>query len=1229
MSSYDTLEIISYIIKENSTLDAVIPLGKSGVAVTNIIGPFKRGTYATTQDNPNGQVIFSILTDRIKFNYKTKADFYEDDSFEFMIYYNDGTSALRIIDMKVMKVFTDDKVSNKFLEIWIEDGSDIATLTLNSTMTYAGTTLYPTKISMSNSDNGLSVEKDIAILNENFTYRAVIDAQTKTTMEGTATVLDYIPSGVAGMDVKYLPIVKLDFTRTLPYDRENYCIVRFKEFLSEDKAEWVYHEECYYIIVHMRKVTQEAVSAIITIPEYVRPDKPVFTIANTDYPKAPINIKPEYQTKFISGDLLEPTKAHAEYDKYQNRTIRLGDAVPEGAVNLGYYYNAVASFNDTISIQETNTNVLGVQYAEDWITKNGCPTKDDDQFPDSVEFNGKKGTPLEGYYGILARDFVAWDEKIDIDQDPEAKTIYEQFRGMEINKTPMTTYYDDGVKSGWLTYTHAQYMPLDFFQDPHSIYTNDWEMPRYWLINAKYEGIVSKKIILYNGTAKYSGIVTKKDGLSNIDPEQDKELRLYPDENGVLYTLDGKNLLDDELFYVTDRFKDDTPLYFKYRLKLRIYNSLGKDKYGNYQVDNIKLVTENHMPLPPSYKFKVFLEETMWKDIYDAYVYTSFIPTPSNPIYVMYDGIAEDAYVAALTISPLNVRVGIVERISVIQAMDVIDDYTVQKSQGITEQSTITMKKFEVIPDERNKLRVQYVISAGGVKTPPIDAEIINKKYAIYSELNQFKDDDMIISTQNNAGYMTAKEILLKFAGESNRLKVENAKVFKVGLNLHNANTMAAKEKVIIYTDPDGNGMIYARTYIDTGLANDIEGDIRYNRTLDADSIYREQNGRIYKGFAVRCRNINQIVIAAPDDTSLLKDWYPKIKYSYFNKVYQRMNVPTQLIYSVPEFHTQVWGIYGEPFKDIENEVPRFVGKNTIKTMHSPMYVKLNSAGDPINIRAVRILKDGTKKQLAIESFNFQYGYVTFQEQLSDNDNILINYTYEEQYFHYKGYYLNQDEKTRLIDLNINPSMYSTYTDTENEIKENQPTYNLFNKTIFFFLRPMRRISNDTGSEKVIDNRFTIYHKFNNQEAEEPFDLLIGRIFVRHHASQKSTTLIDTRSRGGGVIEAMADNLRRELEPDSDFYMDIGTLDGKPYQENSVLVIRFDKRILRVNGGQFSEEEVREAVQKWSAYGMYPIIEYVDIIPEDQMPQSTLKINKHIENQDRYNPYIQAEVLDI
>ena len=88
--------------------------------------------------------------------------------------------------------------------------------------------------------------------------------------------------------------------------------------------------------------------------------------------------------------------------------------------------------------------------------------------------------------------------------------------------------------------------------------------------------------------------------------------------------------------------------------------------------------------------------------------------------------------------------------------------------------------------------------------------------------------------------------------------------------------------------------------------------------------------------------------------------------------------------------------------------------------------------------------------------------------------------------------------------------------------------------------------------------------------------------------------LVDSRNLGGGLIEGISDDLRRELEPESDYYFDVGYWDGEPYSENAVIIIRLDKRLLVNNGGKFTENDIEVAVNKWVSAGTIPIIEYVN-----------------------------------
>lgn len=922
------------------------------------------------------------------------------------------------------------------------------------------------------------------------------------------------------------------------------------------------------------------------------------------------------------GDVFYNTVAHKEIDNTGNKTVRVGSTVPSGAVNLGYYFNTTASLEDTVSIIETNTNTSSLKYVEEWVHKSLLPNNNDNNFSECIDFEGKKGTELEGYWGVLFKKYVIWEEEPIIDQGVENKVLYEEFHGLSEKKVPMTKYYNDGTKSGTLTLAHEIYTAINFKDSLDQDIKFD---SRRWNCKVKYEGLIQNNVARYNGSAKYAGVVSKKDGATNIDPEEIKEVIMFPNQDGILHNSNNDNLLDDDLFYITDKFKDGKPLYYKHKLRLKIYDSLGSDRQGTYDTRNIKLVYENGMPVNKKlYKFAVSLEKTQYENVYTGIIYTSFVPDVSNPIYAMYDGVPEQECIDnPLSVKSYEVKIGAIEKLSVLQAYDT-EDYTVNKKVDLTNKSTITVNNGKIINDTREKIKIQFIVESENITTPPITVEVINKKYATHNELELFKDDDMIVSSKDINGFMTAKDMLFSYISDEEKKEITDDSIFRVVFNIGNKETLYNRDKVLLFTDTDGKGFIYARTYCDTGLTSE-EGI--GNLELDTNSIYYSKDNKIYKCFSVMCRNINQILISTPSEKNILKSWYPKIRYSYFEKAYERIDTSTNIVYSIPEYTKQTFGVYGMPYIDVKEEKPRVIGINTVKVCNTPMYIKIDSHCNPINVEATKLLADGTRKKMLIRSFNFLDGTIDFIDKISDNDDILINYTYEEQYYHYKGYYEDSNKDSKLIDLDLNPSMYSTFTDTSNEFHERKNTYELFNRVIHFFVKPMKVI-NKTTNKVEVSNEFTVYHKFDSQEPITPFDLYIGRVFVRHHTSLQSTRLIDTRTRGGGVIEEISDEVRRELEPESDYYLDIGTLDGKPYHENSVIIARIDNRVLKINGGRFSEEEVRTCVERWSAYGSYVIIEFVDVMTKEESPQSSLTVTRCPINKIHYKPHCIIEVIE-
>lgn len=1217
----DKVYIPSYIIKSNSTLVGSIPIFKE-LGIISITNVYKKGTSNNKLIKPNGDISFNIkfetspflMTTFLEFNYIGSKSYVGEDSFEFTINYSDGSTVLQVIEIKIRQ--NEDNDNNKFhyIEVFCNKNENNSELIFN----IDSSEFLPTSSTLNISTKDFLVDKYTRNLDGYLKECTIVGPISKAQISAdiklkSKAILDY--------SVNFINEITINLKKSSEENKTNeYVKFNLFNFVSSENGEDVKKKVSYNIIFHqVNTINSFDYFENVFVDTFQTFEVPEFEYKEIDFPESPIQNIFNDDTVFVAGDKLSNTRPHKTKDKKGNNTIRLGNTVPEDAVNLAYYYNATSTLENTVSVIETNTNTVTLHYVEDWVHKYNLIKNTEDQFLDYIEFNGEDGTDLEGFWGVLYRDYILWEEEPIIDQNPEYITIYEKYYGLSEKNIPLEKFHKNNEKSGMLKLSHSIYEAIDFKRS--EIENLEFE-PVRWECFAKYEGMIKDIKVQYNGSAKYSGVVTKKDGMSNLEPEQQRELIMFPNEIGLLHLADGETLIDDDLFYITDKFKDETPLYYKHMLKYRIYDSIGADKYGTYNTESIKIVSENHTAINENeYKYKVYIKETTFKNVYDAFIYTSFIPSLENPIYVIYNALPKEAYEQNSIINPLNIKIGLLEKLSVVPAYET-DEYTVNTRQGITQKSTITIKEPNILDDLRESIKVEYIISVDDISTPPIAAFVINKDFAIYNELNNFKNEDMIISSSNVNGHMTAKDILFDYISEEDKLKIKKDSIFKVTFNTSNAQILYNKEKVILYTDPDGSGFIFARTYCDTGMPGE---DGTKNRVLDSNSIYISNGEKIFKGFAVRCRNINQIVISTPAENDPLKGWYPRVRYSYFDKVYERIDGSMQLIYSVNEFNSQVFGRYGKPYIDIMDEKPRYVGSSTVRINNTPMYIKIDNDGNILNLSAYKKLYDGTKRILTIKNHNFKHGIIEFEDKISENDDIYVSYTYEEQYYHYKGFYNNFDKNTKLIDLNLNPCMYNTFTDIANGITEKKNTYDLFNRTIHFFLRPMRIIDKQTGEVKS-DNVFTLYHKFDNQESIGPFDLHIGRVFVRHHSSLQSTVLLDTRHRGGGLLESMKDTLRRELEPESDHYLDIGTLDGEPYQKNSIIVIRLDNKLLRANGGIFSEEEIRDCVEKWSSYGAYHIIEFVETVKNEDMPNNTITINRILSNQIHYKPYFDIEL---
>ena len=168
------------------------------------------------------------------------------------------------------------------------------------------------------------------------------------------------------------------------------------------------------------------------------------------------------------------------------------------------------------------------------------------------------------------------------------------------------------------------------------------------------------------------------------------------------------------------------------------------------------------------------------------------------------------------------------------------------------------------------------------------------------------------------------------------------------------------------------------------------------------------------------------------------------------------------------------------------------------------------------------------------------------------------------------------------------------------------------------------KIGTSCGINKIlICNSDCLYHLIDDDKQLNANDIYIGSAFFKHYTSYTSTKVLDARTRGGGILESLKDNIRKELEPESDYYFDIGYYDGEPYFENRVIIIRLDKNILN----KFTTNEIEAAINKHLAYRTIPLIEYVNI-EENLITKNDIIVEQKNENNFDYKPSFTAFIKE-
>jgi hypothetical protein len=107
-------------------------------------------------------------------------------------------------------------------------------------------------------------------------------------------------------------------------------------------------------------------------------------------------------------------------------------------------------------------------------------------------------------------------------------------------------------------------------------------------------------------------------------------------------------------------------------------------------------------------------------------------------------------------------------------------------------------------------------------------------------------------------------------------------------------------------------------------------------------------------------------------------------------------------------------------------------------------------------------------------------------------------------------------------------------------------------------------------------------------------DFELGSVSLGPNCTIKDVQITDTRSRAGGLNTTGIANLPNVevMQPESEFYWDVGYFDGQAVPADGVLVVTVPSSVLVSNGGHLTKDEVKARIYKHVALGTYCIIQY-------------------------------------
>jgi hypothetical protein len=223
---------------------------------------------------------------------------------------------------------------------------------------------------------------------------------------------------------------------------------------------------------------------------------------------------------------------------------------------------------------------------------------------------------------------------------------------------------------------------------------------------------------------------------------------------------------------------------------------------------------------------------------------------------------------------------------------------------------------------------------------------------------------------------------------------------------------------------------------------------------------------------------------------------------------------------------------------------------------------------------------------LSVLGYDPRTGIVRIAQKLGMMDELRADYLYEEQRFPYRGYW----DGDTFVELDLNPTHGHECVVDGARV----PTRNLLGRTLWLYLYPVQTVDQTTGtvSDYVVDGP-RLRHTFDSTEMQllrlvHPEILVLGSLTLSFAKDVADVSVMDARTRGGGLKSHISVSDIRKRNPTSLSYWDVTPLTGLPYSPNGLGIVSLPKKVLK----SFTETEAGAIVRAHAALGVRTIVQF-------------------------------------